>query len=308
MLAGYHQSSDRDAIDEVLAQEQEPLATAQSSEEITANSVAAEHSKPEKKAGWFEKAANAIFIKKHNTAAKNTFKDTATTATQAVASTTNSAAGHSGILTHSANLISGTVNTGASASLSGVSAFRSGRQAFRAYQRSQVAQNYADKFDAESTDEDSKKLAAISQYMAQKQRRRAKWLGSSAGLSSAATVAGIGSVVTGVATPPGLALGAVSLVFGGASSLASVVPKGKGLYKRSKGTKGKNRKANATELYELAKKGHEPSLQFLLEPKIGVLQQGTRPHMNADGFYAEDLQDESKRKFIIKYIQQKMRS
>ncbi|OKH58130.1 hypothetical protein NIES2130_15670 [Scytonema sp. HK-05] len=95
-----------------------------------------------------------------------------------------------------------------------------------------------------------------------------------------------------------------------AAKLGTVIA---GVFKRElnkwyKGTKGKNREANATELYELAKKGHEPSLQFLQEPEIGILKGGSRPHIDAKGFYAEDLQDETKREYIIEYIKQKMRS
>ncbi|WP_407882704.1 hypothetical protein, partial [Scytonema sp. NUACC26] len=306
-LFEYHANS-HDPVDELLAEEQEPLATAQSSDNIAVNGVV-EHSNLPKKTNLSNKIFNYLFPRRHDISAQNALKTDATTGAQAGASGINVAAEHSHLITHGTDLISGTVGGAISTPLSALGAFRSGRQATIAYQRAQIAQNYTDRFEGESTNEDNSKLAEISQYMAQKQGRRANRLGVSAGFGSASTAAGVASLATGVVTPPGLALGITSAVLGGVSSITSVAPQlGKASYKRYKGTKGKNRKANATELYELAKKGHEPSLQFLQEPKIGILKEGSRPHINTKGFYVEDLQDESKKKLIVKYIQQKMRS
>ena len=306
------QSSDSyDLGNQSLAEHEEPLATAQPSDDTAANGVV-EHSKPEEKTSLFNKFKNFRFPKRpkrHDISGQNAFKDKATSTAQAVASGGISGAEHTHLITHGANLISGMTGAITSSVLSAIGASRSSRQAYRANKRVAIAQNYAHNIEAESTNEDDKKLATILQYMAQKQGRRAKRLGVGAGLGSAATVAGVASFATGVVTPPAVALGLTSAVLGGASAMATAAPAvGKALYKRSKGTKGKNREANATELYELAKKGHERSLQFLQEPDIKILKQGSRPDIDAEGFYAEDLQDESKKELIVKYIQQKLRS
>jgi hypothetical protein len=306
-----HEEHPYDQINELLAEYEEPLTTAQPSDDTAANGVV-EHSKPEEKTSLFNKILNFRFPKRpkrHDIAGKNKLKGYAATGGQVLVTGGISGGEHTHLITHGANLISGTVGAGIGAPLSALGAFRSGRQAFRADQRAGMAQIYAHYIEAEPTNEDDNKLATILQYMAQKQGRRAKRLGIGAGLGSAATAAGIASVATGVVTPPGVALGLTSAVLGGASAMATAAPGvGKALYKTFKGTKGKNREANATELYELAKKGHERSLQFLQEPEIGILKQGSRPDIDAEGSYAEDLQDESKKELIVKYIQQKLRS
>jgi hypothetical protein len=311
MYDGYfdeHEEHPNDLGNQSLAEHEEPLATAQPSDDTAANGVV-EHSKPEEKTSLFNKFKNFRFPKRHDISGQNAFKDKATSTAQAVASGGISGAEHTHLITHGANLISGMTGAITGSVLSAIGASRSSRQAYRANKRVAIAQNYAHNIEAESTNEDDKKLATILQYMAQKQGRRAKRLGVGAGLGSAAFAAGAASAFTGVVTPPGVALGITSAVLGGASAMATSAPAvGKALYKRSKGTKGKNREANATELYELAKKGHARSLQFLQEPKIKILKEGPRPDIDAQGFYAEDLQDESKKEFIVKYIQQKLRS
>ncbi|MFL9454210.1 hypothetical protein AB0758_24345 [Tolypothrix bouteillei VB521301_2] len=311
----FYDSNNRDSHDELNSNDRDPHIGLDENDRALVDEYFEEfynpnsqHSQPEKKTGWVKKVANSIFVKRHNIAAQNTLASITTSVAQGGASGTLFVGEHSGVLTHTGNLISGTVGGAVGAPVSALGAIRSGRQALRADQRSQIAQNYADKLEAESSDEDGKKLAAILKYVAQKQGTRAKKLGGGASLAAASATAGVGALATGLVTPPGVVLGTASAVLGGASAITSVAPMGKALYKQFKGTKGKNRKANATELYELAKKGHEPSLQFLQEPKVGVLKEGPRPHIDAKGFYVEDLQDESKRKFIIKYITQKMRS
>jgi hypothetical protein len=98
----------------------------------------------------------------------------------------------------------------------------------------------------------------------------------------------------------------LAIASGVASAAPGIYGKLKWIVKTAKRTLGKNRKENATQLYYLAKAGHETSISFMID--IGVLQSGERPSPEAKGYYKDDLKNPMKESQIIDYIMQKMRS
>jgi hypothetical protein len=253
-----------------------------------------------------------------NKAATNTATAGASTATLAGASGANTALQNTNALGITGQpIISAATGATIGGPIAIAGALRSGRQAYRAHDRSKIALEYAKDHAAESsvddhteqgnasgssTDDPDARLGKIAQYTADKQGTRAKKLGLSTAAGGASGALLLAAAATAAAPP----LLIPAAVLGAASALPSAYGVAKNRYKKREGTLGIHRQVNATDLYDQAKKGHAESINFMKE--VGVLNSGTRPSPEAEGYYEDDLKNPLKRDDIIRYIMQKMRS
>jgi hypothetical protein len=232
-----------------------------------------------------------------------------------VATTTTSSVIRHG-LTHSAQIamlagsqattvLSATPAAAIAAPLALINMTRSARQAHRARLRTRAAATHILRPDQVRTaSAQDVALSEIATYAHAKNKRRAVRSGVNAGLDTAAVVGGALVLAGGGVTPVAMAGAATAVVAGTARGGISASFAIKGIWKKIRGTKGVNRRAQAERLYTLAVRDRHPgAIQFLQE--MGVLGSGP----TGSGQYTMTTMARSdQREGAIAYIMQKFRS